>query len=134
VEVQVLAICTSDHKPLWARLASTTGVRRRNNSFKFEACWNTDVECADIVHLTWGEMVSYSDTNMSIAIEKLNQCKRALTEWSSQKYGNVPRSLKSLIKWLDHLQRKEHPGNLDAIIQLQKEVDHHLEMEDIRWQ
>jgi uncharacterized protein YjdB len=71
---------------------------------------------------------------LSTTIEKLHSCKRALTNWSSQKFGDVPKRLKSMTKRLDLLQRNEYPGNLEAITHLQKEVDHLLEVEDIKWQ
>jgi len=45
----------------------------------------------------------------------------------------MPRRLKYMTKKLDQMQRDEHPGNLEAIFQLQKEVDHLLEVEDIKW-
>jgi hypothetical protein len=38
VDVQVLLVCTSDHKPLWVRLTIPSGAGRRRASFKFEAC------------------------------------------------------------------------------------------------
>jgi hypothetical protein len=38
VDVHVLPVCCSDHKPLWIHLASSAGVGRKSSSFKYEAC------------------------------------------------------------------------------------------------
>jgi len=127
-------VCTSDHKPLWVRLATTAGVGRRKPSFKFEACWNMDVECADVIRKAWKGRGQGSAANLSTSIEKLHQCRRALTDWSRKKFGDVPNRLKSMSKRLDLLQQNEHPGILEEIEQLQKEIEHFLEMEDIKWQ
>jgi hypothetical protein len=39
-----------------------------------------------------------------------------------------------MTKRLELLQSNEHPGNLEAISQLQKEIEHLLEVENIKWQ
>jgi hypothetical protein len=134
VEVQVLPVCTSDHKPLWIRLASTAEVGRRKSSFKFEACWNMDAECADVIREAWKGRGQGSAVNLSTSIDKLDQCRHALSEWSRKKFGDVPNRLKSMTKRLDLLQQNEHPGILEQINQLQKEIENLLEMEDIKWQ
>jgi hypothetical protein len=42
-------------------------------------------------------------------------------------------SMKRLTRRLEVLQRNEHPGNLATVAELQQEIDHLLEMEDIWW-
>jgi hypothetical protein len=53
VEVHVLPICCSEHKPLWTLLASPPKVGRKRSSFRYEACWNLEAECVDIVKAAW---------------------------------------------------------------------------------
>jgi hypothetical protein len=134
VEVNVLVISTSDHKPLWVRSVPSARIHRENKSFKFEACWNTDVECASIINSAWGERVAEGDTTLFGAKQKLDNCRRALSDWSFQKYGSVKITLNTLTQGLNQFQRKEHLGNLECMKWPQKEIDHLLEMEDIRWQ
>jgi hypothetical protein len=56
VSVLVLAARTSDHSPLivssHGRLIGRTPYRR---SFKFEALWGEEAECAEIINLAWNE-------------------------------------------------------------------------------
>jgi hypothetical protein len=47
VEVEVLAAQSSDHKPLWVRLTQSSGHHSR--SFKYEASWDKDVECVEVI-------------------------------------------------------------------------------------
>jgi len=85
-----------------------------------------------VIKTVWGKRVE--DTNAMVEVmAKLDNCKHALTTWSSSKYGAVGHTIKRLTRHLEKLQSKEHPGNLDSIKQLQGEIHHMMEMEDIRW-
>jgi hypothetical protein len=66
------------------------------------------------------------------SMEILGNCQYALFEWSSRKFGTVRATLKKLTKRLEIQQRKENPGNLHIIVQLQKDIDQLLEMEVTR--
>jgi hypothetical protein len=57
------------------------------------------------------------------AMENLGNCQHVLFEWSSRKFGAVRATLKKLTKRLEFQQRKENPGNLHIIVQLQKDID-----------
>jgi hypothetical protein len=59
------------------------------------------------------------------------RCQNALQEWSRYTFGVAKRSLKSLTKRLETLQRKKHLGNLHQIYSLQAEINTLLEMEDV---
>jgi len=131
MEVEVLAARSLDHKPLWIRFSSRENLLKPQ-SFKFEACWNKDEECSEVIKTVWGRRVE--DTNaMAEVMAKLESCKHALTAWSSSKYRVVGHTIKRLTWHIEKLQSKEHPGNLDSIKQLQGEIHHLMEMEDIRW-
>lgn len=54
-EVNVLTTRRSDHKPLWVKLANPRGKKRPHRSFRYEAAWNLDVECSEVIKLAWSE-------------------------------------------------------------------------------
>lgn len=70
---------------------------------------------------------------MQTASFKLQRCQRALSSWSSAKFRALAKLLDKKTKQLERLQRDEEPGRRDQIIQLQREIDQLLEMEDLRW-
>jgi hypothetical protein len=132
VEVNVLVARCSDHKPLWIRMLSNISVKRRVYSFKYEASWNEDKDCEPLIQSTW-EGTVVADSSLRGIQQKLHECKVALLSWSSQKFGNVDRRVKSLTRRLESLQWVESARNQDCIKQVQREIEQLLEMEDIKW-
>jgi hypothetical protein len=120
VEVNVLETRRSDHKPLWIRILPHQGSRGRPYSFKFEACWNLDPECASIVKSVW-EGIEEGGAQAA-AEQKLNKCRSTLSSWSSQKFGNVGRKIRTLSKKLEQLQRCEDSDNQENIKAVQMEI------------
>jgi hypothetical protein len=49
--VGVLVAWSSDHIPLWLSFCSPSAHLHRTSSFKFEASWNIDLECKEVVKL-----------------------------------------------------------------------------------
>ncbi|GLT77194.1 hypothetical protein SLA2020_488030 [Shorea laevis] len=49
MEVTVLAARTSDHNPLWVRFFNLSCRRTYTRSFKYEAKWDLDAECGDLL-------------------------------------------------------------------------------------
>jgi hypothetical protein len=131
-EVEVLATRTLGHKPLWLRFSSTPPKQRRPKSFKFEAYWNVDEECAQVIKEAW-DRGGDDRVTMGGVLSKLNSCSKALTSWSSAKYGALDVSISRLTRNLEQLQRNKHQGNLENIKMLQEELNQLMEMEDIRW-
>ncbi|GLT65301.1 hypothetical protein SLA2020_377400 [Shorea laevis] len=103
VDVSVLAARTSDHKPLLVKFSSALGRRVQHRSFKFEAKWNTDAACGDLIHSVWGEP-ELSTNSMQSAQLKLQRCQQALKAWSSSKYGHASSVLKAKTQRLTFLQ------------------------------
>jgi hypothetical protein len=66
------------------------------------------------VTTVWRRKKQGSIQTLSTTIKNLQICKRALTEWSSKKFGDVPRRLKMLKGRVEKLQRDEHPENVDG--------------------
>jgi len=61
-EVEVLAALSSDHNPLLLTLCSSRTIIQRPRAFKFEATWNVDVECAEIVKAAWDSDIGGADS------------------------------------------------------------------------
>lgn len=85
-EVVVLATRTSDHKPLWLCFSTMPLQQRRPKYFKFEAYWNVDEECSQVIKDAWDRGMKDKIT-MGGVLTKLTSCSKALTNWSSAKYG-----------------------------------------------
>jgi hypothetical protein len=60
----------------------------KHRSFKFGACWNIDVECAEVIKSVWSSDVGESNAISETRV-KLERCKQALTEWSASKFGSI---------------------------------------------
>jgi hypothetical protein len=127
--VEVLAACSSDHMPICLHLLTSHQPIHKIHSFKYEACWDIDTECAEVVKTVWGV-----DTGATPGGDEMKQllgkCQQALEDWSSNKYRAMGLSVKRLTRRLEVLQRSEHPSNLATIAELQQEIDQLLEMED----
>ncbi|XP_062158001.1 uncharacterized protein LOC133865598 [Alnus glutinosa] len=130
VEVQVMASCSSNHRPLW--VSFTSPPIRIPRIFRFEASWNVSEDCAEVIKKAWSE-VGGTGSPMQDILQKLRQCQQALSCWSSFEFGSFTRSLKGLTRRLEGLQDKENPSNLEEIKLLQQEIHQLMEMEDIRW-
>lgn len=67
------------------------------------------------------------------AQQKLANCHRDLSKWSSQKFGISEAIQKTKTKLLVELQKQENPSNLKEIKKIQGEIDLLLEQEDLWW-
>jgi hypothetical protein len=67
-----------------------------SKQFRYEACWDID-ECTEIIKSAWVGRVD-GVNSVAVARQKLERCQKALSDWSSTKYGAANRSLKSLTK------------------------------------
>lgn len=130
--VEVMAARSSDHKPLWVSFPSSLIRSQQRRSFQFEASWNIDAECEEVIKSVWGEAGEEGNA-LAETRSKLHRCKSALSEWSCWKLGAVPRTIKRLSRSLEKLQRLEGPGNVLRIKQVQGEIQKLLEMENIHW-
>jgi hypothetical protein len=66
------------------------------------------------------------------ARERLDQCQRKLTLWSSQKFLDTAIVLEEKTAQLEFLQWQENESNLSAIKTLKNEIEIILEHEDMR--
>jgi hypothetical protein len=128
----VLAARTSDHKPLWVRFSNQATRWSRQRLFKYEAKWDLDDECSELLQSVWA-VPGNGDTAMKKVQDKLQQCQHAFKSWSSAKYGKMGRTLKTKTKRLTFLQRFEDPRDWEEIKTLQRDINHLLEMEEAQW-
>jgi hypothetical protein len=122
--VEVLAVRSSNHNPLWIRFHQDRANRIGPQQFRFEANWNLDSECSEIIQHAWHDEGCGSN---------LDRCKIELQKWSRAKFGQAKRTIKQLSTKLQCLQEEEKPENLENIKRLQGELNLLLEMEDMKW-
>jgi len=128
--IEVLPASISDHKPLC--LQFDKGRRYIPKLFRFEAKWNLDEECSVVVSEAWAKEGD-EGRSQGHSWSKLDRCKARLTEWSKAKFGNPKRTMDNLSKKLERLQNAENPRSLEAIKQVQRDLNKLLEMEEVRW-
>lgn len=131
VEVEILAARSSDHKPMWVRFFQGHN-RMTRRSFRYEASWNLDDESTRVIKAEWENELA-GENPLTITKKKLERCASALTVWNQLKYGAASRTIRRLTKELEALQREQKAEDREAIRCLQGELNHLLEMEDIRW-
>jgi hypothetical protein len=105
VDVHVLAALTSDHNPIlisYNELPLEPGSYRCG--FKFEANWQLDPKCRDIIKAAWEQEV-FEANQMKDIQSRLSACQRNLTRWSKQKFGKDAKLLKQKSKSILELQR-----------------------------
>lgn len=131
--VQVLAVCSSDHKPLVVDYKEITEERRiGKKGFKFEAKCMVDEECKTIINWVWHKEVMAENPLLTVCL-KLQRCQSKLTGWSQRKFRDTDERLKKKVNQLERLQRNENLQNWEEIKQLQGEIDFILEQENIKW-
>lgn len=78
VDVSILAAITSDHKPMLVSF-STTAIRWvPKRTFKFEAKWDLDGGCGDLIKTVWAAQAVGSSSMQTVQL-KLQKCQHALT-------------------------------------------------------
>jgi hypothetical protein len=103
IEVQVLATCMSDHKPIVLQLFGMAQARVSfNKSFKVKACWMHDEEYDEVVKGAWRGEDSLGEV---LVTQKLARCQRKLTVWSFRKFRKANKELEKKTKALEKLQQ-----------------------------
>lgn len=128
--VEVLPTTNSDHNPIW--LQCDFSFRVVPKLFRFEAKWNLDDECSEVVREAWTRGAEDSN-RLGCAAGDLDRCRASLTSWSKAKYGDANRRLALLSKKLAFLQGSESLSNQPTIKEMQEEINKLLEMEELKW-
>ena len=79
---------TTDHHPILLSLDSN-GEHQcwRQKPFRFKATWLTNLECNGVIFRAW--VVNHDGTPMHVVTKKLKNCKKMLTAWNCDHFGNV---------------------------------------------
>ncbi|GLT53636.1 hypothetical protein SLA2020_268940 [Shorea laevis] len=93
VDVAVLVAITSDHKPLLIRFSAVSERWVQKKLFKFEAKWNIDDECGDLIKFVLGctRIQSQYDAEHTAETSELHAC---IKSWSVSNTGMQGSSLK----------------------------------------
>ncbi|XP_042972916.1 uncharacterized protein LOC122304711 [Carya illinoinensis] len=121
--VETLAARRSDHRPILLtsyRTGFSTMVK--SHRFMFEAKWTKDVEGEDVVRKEWRRVTCEQDGWGKIK-EKFKACAQVLTKWNKGKKVDCAKEILEKKKGLRKLQDVEGPLNIDAVKNLQKELE-----------
>ena len=133
VTVHVLAVRSSDHKPVMITFGGHEILRGApKKTFRFEAKWLLDDEYHKIVQDAWGHdngVVGAMDT----ITKNLCACSGALSKWSHGKHGMAAKVLKEKTEQLVELQKYEGPHNQGPTKFLKKEIALILDQEEVKW-
>ena len=120
---------TSDHYML--RISnSIASAPRRNRRFHFEALWAKHDDCYDIVESAWNRG-SLENTPEGIA-SNLSLCASALSSWSREVIGNIPKKIQEHRNLLNTLTTLDRDGSHSAEINgVRKELNGLLDSEEV---
>ncbi|KAH7835784.1 hypothetical protein Vadar_029843 [Vaccinium darrowii] len=93
-------ICGSDHAPIV--LNCYVPLKNVKKVFKFESMWTTSPDCHEVISNNWSLLDHGS--NMFAWRQKLKRCKKALTDWSKEVFGNNKVKISKLKRQLHDLQ------------------------------
>ncbi|KAM1813664.1 hypothetical protein ACFX11_027427 [Malus domestica] len=118
----------SDHSPVLVKFGLQPEKRKR--LFRFEAFWTKKDECRDIVRGAWN--VDRDGNPLERWNSKINFCRAALINWSSEKFKNRGRQIKKLTDQLGVLQQ-DWRGHSKEIEALEVELDQLCKHEECYW-
>ncbi|XP_057992300.1 uncharacterized protein LOC110673946 [Hevea brasiliensis] len=120
-------LLASDHRPLVLVLLSK--VRKPRRTFNFDLRWTTYNNCDRVVAQAWQQVDSTEPFQT-----KLMDCRRMLSSWSAQEFGNARWRIQELSKQLDMLQSYPRgissPEEIDSI---KAELKFQWQLEEIYW-
>ncbi|KAF2310952.1 hypothetical protein GH714_018740 [Hevea brasiliensis] len=102
-------LLASDHRPLVLVLLSK--VRKPRRTFNFDLRWTTSNNCDRVVAQAWQQVDSTEPFQT-----KLMECRRMLSSWSAQEFGNARWRIQELSKQLDMLQ--SYPRGISSLKRL----------------
>jgi hypothetical protein len=99
--------------------------------FIYEAWWEQDAECSNVIKFSWG--IDCSERGSMRGVQaRLSACQRALVGWSHRKYGRMEDLIKEKSATLLSLQNINSPSVAGQIKHLQQEIEGLLEKEEVR--
>lgn len=116
----------SDHTPLILQLQKQR--IRRYKRFSYEEFWDGHEELPVVVDSGWGNSSSNS------IVEKINNVRRALEDWSTQKFKKAPIKIAKLKKTVMRLENANDAHmKFDEIKKCKEEIGKLWEQEELYW-
>jgi len=129
VEVFSLPAVGSDHNPLIIQTPTT--YKRHNKPFHFEAHWNDEVECREIISKVWN---SHFAAHL-VFIAKVQKVITALSKWSCKKFSNGHARVMALKQQLQDLTNQQNFTNYREVAStIREEIKKTWQMEEQYWQ
>ncbi|KAF5465302.1 hypothetical protein F2P56_015322 [Juglans regia] len=130
---QVLPAMNSDHSPLLIRVSTKEVINQgKPFLFRFEAAWNLKAECSNIIKRAWNEMAMGSEGAVGMN-RRLKKCSLALKKWNVSDNMRTPKAITAKMKRLEEMQDSNQGNQVEAIQQLQKELETALVEDDLKW-
>lgn len=132
VDVVVGAALSSDHSPLFINLLGGVYGLQRQKRFRYEAQWESETKCQDIISQAWEDWGSTTDTWQNL-VRRIERCKKGLQKWHNAEVGLPKRSLENKMKLLSEVQGKEENPNKESTKRLKEDIHALMEKEEWRW-
>lgn len=132
VEVLVgVAIC-SDHSPIFALLESQGTRQYGHRKFRYEAGWELNKRCHEIIEHTWRDTTDLVDPWKQL-FYKMEGCKNSFLRWQSMEVGKPNRFFTNQCNKLAEMQGQENVSEVGQVLALQKVLQVQMEQEELRW-
>ncbi|XP_042969107.1 uncharacterized protein LOC122301794 [Carya illinoinensis] len=116
----------------WKAHIERCSVQRWPYLFKYEASWNMEEGCSEIVVEAWSKQVGLG-SSLERMMSKLEFTQGKLKQWSWNLNRERLEAVRVKTHQLNMLQRCAGSGNVKEQKQLQLELDHLLNQEDTKW-
>ncbi|XP_042954649.1 uncharacterized protein LOC122291063 [Carya illinoinensis] len=131
--VETLPAICSDHSPILLNFSiERCSFQRWHHSFKYEANWNFEEGCSEIVAEAWNKQMG-ERSRMEVLMGKLESTQRKLSPWSRNLNRERMEAIKVKTHQLELLQRNAGPKNAREQKKLQVDLNLLLNQEDIKW-
>jgi hypothetical protein len=132
-KVEVLAASCSDHAPLFiVGTNSEKHARRPRGRFRYEAAWSNHMGHKQIIKKVWKEK-PLSRNAWQVLLGKLEESKNKIRVWRKNTISSSEDVLHRKTEQLLDMQGGDGMLNMDAITELQGEIDEILEQDELKW-
>lgn len=125
---------SSDHSPVVLHPSPRVNSGR---SFKFEALWEEDKDCALIINEGWSlepNAEQRIEDPWDSVLKRTRKCAKALTNWHKEKFANAPLEISDLKKRLTLLQNADHARfDWEEVHQIKRRIKELWRQEEIFW-
>jgi hypothetical protein len=132
VDVFIGAALSSDHSPIVINLDGGEVGQQHQRRFRYEAHWEIDKKCHDIIAQAWEDWGATADPWQNIT-RRIERCKKGLYKWQAVEVRHPKRALEEKIKKLSELQGMDENPDREHVVQLKKEIHGLLEKDEWRW-